>query len=372
MIIQELELIDYRNYSHAYTDLDRSLNIIVGGNAVGKTNLLESVRILSLGSSYRASSDREVIRWGCDQAIIRCCIFRRGKSYKVDFQIHKNGQKRIRVNQVDRRGHGELQSLVVAVLFSPDDLKIVKEGPEYRRDYIDEVLVQVSSKYAFFRKRYLRILTQRNSLLKGLMVDRRNLDTLEVWDQHLAEAASHIYRMRRAGIEKIQKLANRRMREISPHECLQISYTPNFELDLFGDRKQVCQAFLQQLKQEREGDIGRGITSFGPHRDELVLTVSDIDLRTYGSQGQQRTAALALRMAEIDFLREELEVTPILLLDDVMSELDKERRESLMRLLRDDMQCLLTTTNVSYFDPQILTSQTVLEIKNGTIRRGGL
>ncbi|GFP41111.1 DNA replication and repair protein RecF [Candidatus Hakubella thermalkaliphila] len=372
MIIQELELIDYRNYSHAHTELDSSLNIIVGGNAVGKTNLLESVRILSLGSSYRASSDREVIRWGCDQAIIHCRIVRRGKSYQMDFQIHRNGQKRIRVNQVERQDHGELEGLVVAVLFSPDDLKIVKEGPEYRRDYIDQVLIQISSKYAYFRKRYLRILTQRNSLLKSLMGERKNLDTLEVWDQHLAEAAAHIYRMREAGIEKIEKLASRRMREISPQENLQISYTPNFELDLSEDGKQVCQAFLQQLKQEREEDIARGITSFGPHRDELVLTVSDIDLRTYGSQGQQRTAALALRMAEIDFLREELEVTPILLLDDVMSELDKERRESLMRLLRDDMQCLLTTTNISYFDPQILTSQTVLEIKNGTIRRGGL
>ncbi|MDO4859510.1 MAG: DNA replication/repair protein RecF [Bacillota bacterium] len=340
MYARKLELTDFRNYENLEIEFHPKVNIIIGDNAQGKTNLLEAVYITSVGKSFRTSRDIEMIRFGCGFCRVLLCAEKQDQETEIDIVIRKEG-KSIRVGEKQLRKLSEMFENVLTVVFSPEDLKIVKEDPEKRRRFINREISQLRPAYFSRLAEYNRILKQRNAYLKERDI---NEDVLDVWDESLAKNGAYIMKSRGEFIEKLEKISRRINEDItSGKEFLSISYEPDIELVSEDAQEEV---FAKTLKINRQKDLERRTTTKGPHKDDMKITVNDTDIRHYGSQGQQRTAALSLKLAEIGLIKEEMGEDAILLLDDVLSELDPKRQSYLINSLKD-VQLFITTAEMS-------------------------
>ncbi|SJZ89296.1 DNA replication/repair protein RecF [Garciella nitratireducens] len=366
MYIEKLIFQNYRNYSHLKINLHPKMNIFVGKNAQGKTNILESVYLLSTGKSHRSSKDQEMIKWDKENAFIKGEIITENKKKVIEIGLSKNQKKKIKMNGVPLKKRGDLLGQVHSVLFCPEDLKLVKGSPNERRNFLDQEISNLRPRYYYYLLEYNKILKQRNFLLKRIKYKNSFKDTLYVWDQQLVEIGSKIILTRIHFLKKINEFAKNLHTEITNNlEQIELFYQSTV-LSNKEDIKNIKDVFQEKLKKNQIMDIQRGTTTIGPHRDDIKINVNQIDIRSFGSQGQQRTAALSLKLSIFELIHLEIGEYPILLLDDVMSELDQNRQNKLMDSLKN-IQSLITCTDLNFLKENYPIENQVYQVKNGQL-----
>lgn len=339
MQILRAKLENFRGYESCDFVPCKGVNVLMGNNGQGKTNLLEALYLSCTGRSHRTRQDRELIRWNTQLASVKVQAEKRDGTHDVEILLPSAGKRRIKISGQEASRSGELLGHITGVLFSPEDLRVVKDGPAERRRMIDMTLSQIRPAYYYALQRYNRALKQRNEALKTAAYSPAILDTLDMWDEQLAVAGSELMSHRRAYITELSSACEETYHEIAgADETLQVSYIPSAYA---GDDPA---AILSMLSGARDNDIRRQTSTVGPHRDEIELTINGHDVRNFGSQGQQRTAALSLRLSEMSVMRTILGEWPILMLDDVMSELDPSRRRQLIGRL-SGIQTIVTCTD---------------------------
>lgn len=352
MNINTLILYNYRNYKQLNLTLSPNINIFTGYNAQGKTNIIEAIHLASIGISHRTRNETDLILWGCDKSYINIFFAKQNIISNLKISLKKNARKELNLNGENIK-QKDLPGLLTMILFSPEDLMLIKGTPQIRRRFIDIELSQISSLYYNGLVQYNKILLQRNNLLKKIRDNNKLIDLLDMWDEQLSKTAAFIVEKRLKGIEKLSTLANKTHNWISKNkENLQVVYNLyNNQGEIKKDLNSLYLFYQETLKKYRNKDIFRGSTSVGPHRDDIDFYINDVSLKSFGSQGQQRSSILSLKLAELEFLKNETGEYPILLLDDVMSELDINRRENLLSLLQEkNIQTLITATDVSLFN----------------------
>ena len=357
MKIKSLKLKDFRNYTDLDIDFGDQTNIIYGDNAQGKTNILEALYVSGTTRSHKGARDREMIRFDSDDAHISTIVERQEKEYRIDIHLKKSGSKGIAINQVPIKKASDLFGILNIVFFSPEDLNIIKEGPSERRRFMDSELCQLDRIYLHHLGEYQKVLNQRNKLLKDIYYNPSLRDTLSVWDEKLIECGKEIIRRRKRFIDDIRPIVSDIHRDLSGgKEELMIAYEPNTDDAFMAD----------ELIRAREHDLRMCQTSVGPHRDDIDFRIGPADVRKYGSQGQQRTTALSLKLSEIRLTEQEIGENPVLLLDDVMSELDAGRQNYLLSGIKDT-QTMITCTGLDAFVKNRFEIDRVLRIENGRI-----
>lgn len=343
MRVKRLRLRSFRNYQTLDLAPDANLTVLVGPNAQGKTNVLEALHLCCLGRSHRTSRDRELIRWGDETSAVQVFTSQRDGTHEASVQLFRDAKKKkiVRVGGSKVARIGELMGHLNGVLFSPEDLSIVKDGPGERRRFIDMELSQLRPSYFYALQQYVRALGQRNNLLREIAKNRSLLSTLDAWDQQLARTGAIIINSRRDYIARLSVEAAASHRAISGGEELTIRYVSQLE-----SAQSVQEAFFERLQVTRAEDLRRLTSTVGAHRDDLRFEIGGRDARIYASQGQQRTIVLSLKLAEIAAIEKERGETPVLMLDDVMSELDPRRREMLVERIAG-VQTLVTCTDQS-------------------------
>lgn len=371
MYLETLELTNYRNYSGTTFHFSPDVNIIVGGNAQGKTNILEAIYYLSAGNSHRAGSDNQLVKQGENLASIRTHVDRGGHKISLEVFLSTGEKKRVKVGGVEKYRFNDLLGNLHAVIFSPEDLQIVKGGPERRRAFLDDTIVQIKPTYHYWRRKYDRVLRQRNILLKTITRDVGK-EGLDLWDRNLAEIGTKIIMDRMAATEQLSKYAAEAHKKITKgKEKLEINYISRVAEGGVEGKEEIEKRFIKELLRRRKEELDRKITLVGPHRDEMIMNVDGSDVRLFGSQGQQRTVALSLKFGQLKLIEQEVKTQPLLLLDDVMSELDDDRQSYLMQMIRENSQVLITATHLEAFGADELNGSTVIRIKNGNIVDAG-
>ena len=370
MQITELTLRSYRSYETLHLAFDPGVQIFLGANAQGKTNIIEALYYAAFGRSHRTSSDAELIRVGADGAHIGLSFRRHDVPGELSFTFARGARRRITYAGESLRQR-DLVGLLPMVLFSPEDLFLVKGAPALRRRYLDAELSQASPAYYGELLRYTRILKQRNAVLKDIRERLAAPDDLPLWDAQLAKSAAYIVTRRIAAVAQLGALSARVQAVLAAGEELALAYeiagagAEDFAEDDMTESLHVW--YNKMLCEGRARDIARAATGVGPHLDDLVLRVGGMSLRSYGSQGQQRTGALALKLAELFYLQENIGEAPILLLDDVMSELDADRRRALLDFIRHEhIQTFITATDAAYFPAERMGTYRYVEA--GTVR----
>lgn len=356
MVIETIKITDFRNYRHEKITLSPGINIFTGKNAQGKTNLLEAVCLCSLGKSPRTPRDREMIRRDASKADILLEL-KDGYQYdKVEIVLSHDSNKRVAVGGLPVSRIGELMGIVPTVFFSPDELKIVKNSPSDRRRFMDISLCQISRPYFYTLTKFNNVLNQRNKLLKDRRTSR---DAIEVWDIQLAEYGSKITKSRKGFCKILSDIAAQKHELLTGgREKLNLEYE-----GLDGNNEsEIYDEFIRLLGDSVERDIAMGYTHIGPHKDDIKISIDGTDLRSYGSQGQQRTAALSMKLSEMEIIKQNLFKTPVLLLDDVLSELDSDRCNRLLNSI-GEFQSIITCTDL----PPLPVSSKVFEIQSGKV-----
>lgn len=338
---------------------DKSTNIFYGDNAQGKTNILEAVYLSGTTKSHRGTKDKDMIQFGANESHIETIVEKNGIKYQIDMHLKKNSPKGIAINKIPIRKASELFGIINIVFFSPEDLNIIKNGPGERRRFIDLELSQLDKVYLNNLSNYNRIVNQRNHLLKEIDYNKGALETLDIWDIQLIQYGNKIIERRQKFIEEINKIISNIHKKLTGNrEDIKIVYEPS----------NGALSFEQALLKNKEKDLRIKSTSVGPHRDDIAFFVSDIDIRKYGSQGQQRTAALSLKLSEIELVKQSIHDTPVLLLDDVLSELDKHRQNYLLDSIHD-IQTLITCTGVDEFVNHRFSINKVFHVQNGQVTK---
>ncbi len=368
MFLEKINLINFRNLNDVFLELNPNLNIFIGNNGQGKTNLLESIYFLGTTSSHRTNTDKEMINWEKDKSVIQCLLNKRDHSLKLLISLD-GSNKKVEINNNPLEKVSELIGNLNVVLFSPEDLYLVKGGPSYRREFLNIEVSQVSTYYHYLLNDYRHILRQRNNYLKDIRDHRKlNYDILDIWDEKLIELGSKIIKKRLEVIDKLKILARLSQRKITNgSENLLIEYESSLN-DNISKNDNIKLIFREVLANNRKDEVKRGYTLFGPHRDDLKLTINGIDLRKYGSQGQQRTTALALKLAELEFMKSESGEYPVLLLDDVFSELDEKRRDTLLTLIAEKVQTFITATDINVLGKLKQSNHKIFEVEKGFIQ----
>ena len=339
MIIESIELKSYRNYDELHMDFNEGTNILYGDNAQGKTNILEAVYVCCTTKSHRGSKDREMIQFEREESHIKLNIRKHDVPYRIDMHLKKNKAKGVAINGIPIRKASELFGIVNVVFFSPEDLNLIKNGPAERRRFIDLELCQLNKLYVHALVQYNKVISQRNKLLKELMFRPEYEETLDIWDMQMIQYGKEIVRCRQEFIDQINGIILDIHRQLSGgKEKLRLIYEPDTSI----------QEFESDLKKSRPQDLKQKTTLVGPHRDDISFVVNGIDIRKFGSQGQQRTAALSLKLAEIELVKQLVRDYPILLLDDVLSELDSGRQEHLLSGI-NHIQTMITCTGLDDF-----------------------
>ncbi len=357
MYVSHLLLHDFRSYADVDVELGPGVTAFIGRNGQGKTNLVEAIDYLSRLASHRVASDAPLVRAGTEQALIRAAVVRDGRTATLEVELNPGRSNRARVNKSPLPRARELIGLVRTVVFSPEDLTLVKGDPSDRRRFLDDLLVLRTPRLAGTRADYDRILRQRNTLLKTVGAARRGrggeaqesaLSTLEVWDSHLATTGSELLAERLALVDALRPYVGKAYETVArgaTREDAEIDYKPSFELDGAVDRPELERAMLTELGRRRGDELDRGLSVVGPHRDELLLTLGNgetrLPVKGYASHGESWSFALSLRLASYDLLRADGD-DPILILDDVFAELDTERRGQLADLVAGAEQVLVT------------------------------
>lgn len=356
MYISSLELADFRNIVSLHMEFSQGTNILYGENAQGKTNILESLYMISTTKSHRGVRDRDMIRFGVEESHIRSLIMKGGIDYRVDMHLRKNKSKGIAINGQRIRKASELIGLLHIVFFSPEDLGIVKNGPAERRRFMDMELCQLDASYLHNLNQYNKTVENRNRLLRDMYQFPDLQDTLSIWDDQLINYGRQIIESRRGFISDLNEIVGDIHSKLSGNrEHLTILYEPNTEADEFEEK----------LRRSRERDIHMKSTSVGPHRDDFSFIDRDTDLRRYGSQGQQRTCALSLKLSEIDLVKKVIGHRPVLMMDDVLSELDSGRQNYLLSTI-GGIQTFITCTGLDEFVNNRFKIDQVFRIESGT------
>lgn len=347
MYIKQVTLKNFRNYSNQIVSFDKGLNVVVGKNASGKTNLVESIYCSALGKSPRSNKYKDLIKWNENNCYIKVEVAKKYRDYVVEFAIDIQDKKRIAIDGIPLVKLSQLIGGVNIVFFSPDEMKLIKESPVERRRFMDISLSQQSKQYFFALSKYNNILMQRNKLLKNNFGSNTLKEQLYAWDIQLAKYGAIIIKNRYEFVQKLQTYAEYVHNRLTANqEKLSIRYESCLDDD---DIENLEKIFLQRLQNDFEKDKNLAYTSFGAHRDDMQIVSNNIDMRKFGSQGQQRTCALSLKFAEIELFKNELGESPILLLDDVLSELDINRKTQLLEM-SSGLQTIITCTE---FDEDI-------------------
>ncbi|MBL1200755.1 MAG: DNA replication/repair protein RecF [Nostoc sp. GBBB01] len=370
MYLKTLKLRQFRNYQDQKVDFSAAKTILVGNNAQGKSNLLEAVELLATLRSHRMARDRDLVKEGETIAQINAHLERQTGVSDLTLTLRRNGRRSVALNGETLRRQMDFLGVLNAVEFSSLDLELVRGGPEGRRNWLDTLLIQLEPVYAHILQQYNHVLRQRNAFLKN------NVETfhgtsiqsqLALWDAQLATAGTRVIRRRDRAIQRLAHIATAWHANISGStEILEIKYAPNIPLE-DNQPEQIQQAFLAKIQQRTLAELRQGTTLVGPHRDEIELTINQTPARQYGSQGQQRTLVLALKLAELQLIEEVVKEPPLLLLDDVLAELDLSRQNQLLDAIQDRFQTLITTTHLGSFDSQWLKSSQILFVKAGEL-----
>ena len=353
MYVKKIILNNFRNYEYQEINLEENINIIYGNNAQGKTNIIESIFIAALGKSFRAKKDNELIKFGKDFSKIEINYQRKDREGKINIEI---GDKKVfYINGVKQNNISNIVGNINIVMFTPDDIDIIKGGPSKRRRFLDMMISSLKPNYLHLLNMYNKVLEQRNNYLRKY--NEKDLSMLDIWDEQLAEYSSQIYNYRKKYIEKIenkQTVIHKQVTESGKlDENIKIKYISNYKNK---------EDFLMSLKKVRNIDLKKGYTSIGVHRDDFIIYINDKDVSIFGSQGQQRTSILSLKLAELDVVEEEIGERPILLLDDFMSELDETRRKNFINRIKDN-QVIITCTDKIEIEGKILKNFYVEEGK---------
>lgn len=357
MYIESIELLNYRNYDQASVSLSPGVNILYGDNAQGKTNLLEAIYLCCTTKSHRRCKDREIIEFGKEQSHLKLTFRKNDLSHRVDIHMRSNQSKGIAIDGNAIQRSSQLLGMMHIVFFSPEDLKIIKNGPAERRRFIDLELSQLDESYLQYSVLYTKALTERNNLLKQIEKFPQLRETLDVWDEQLVSYGRKIIEKREKFINKLDLILKDIHSELTGEkEIIQVSY-----------EKQVSSSeYFDELRRKRDSDIKSGTTSVGPHRDDMMFSIDGIDIRKFGSQGQQRTAALSLKLSEIKIIRELTGDDPVLLLDDVLSELDSKRQQYLLKSI-SEIQTIISCTGLEEFINSRLKLDRVFYVEKGKI-----
>ena len=354
MWINEINLTNFRNYEKKKIKLTPNVNLFYGENAQGKTNIIESIFISSIGKSFRTNNDKELIKFDKENAIIELFFEKSDRNGKVKIEI--NNKKNIYLNDIKLKKLSELLGNVNVVIFTPDDINILKEGPQKRRKFLDIMISQLRPNYMHVLSNYSKTLEQRNNYLRQIKLENKNPEMLEIWDEKLADYAEKIYLYRNEFIEKIKNKIKNIHSEITDNkEEIKIEYLSECE------SKEV---YLKKLKERRALDIIKGFTTKGIHRDDFVIYINEKQVNIYGSQGQHRTTILSLKLSELQVIYDEIGEYPILLLDDFMSELDEKRRKSFLENIKN-IQVIITCTekfdakNLNYYSFNVINGEII-------------
>ncbi|NEO25874.1 MAG: DNA replication/repair protein RecF [Kamptonema sp. SIO4C4] len=373
MFLRRLHLRQFRNYSDQKVQFEAEKTILVGNNAQGKSNLLEAVEVLATLNSHRTSRDRDLVQNEHTTGQIAATVERKHSTIELGVLLRKQGRRTLKLNSETLRRQMEFLGQVNAVQFSSLDLDLVRGSPEIRRHWLDALVIQLEPVYAYILQQYNQVLRQRNALLRRLKQEEmRSLSDgekmqLALWDAQLAANGSRVTRRRARVLARLVPIAQEWHRLISgAKEKLEIHYTPNVPWTT-DDPEQVQQAFLSKIEQRRTAEKYQGRTVVGTHRDEIELVINETPARAYGSQGQQRTLVLALKLAELKLIEEVIGEPPLLLLDDVLAELDPNRQNQLLEAIQGRFQTLITATHITAFDAQWLNSSQILSIAAGEV-----
>jgi DNA replication and repair protein RecF len=361
VLLRRLQLRNHRNYAHLDISMEPGVNVFMGANGQGKTNLLEAVAMLALSASPRARRDVELVGPVAAASRIEAEVESAGKRMELTIALNVDGERARRTIEVDgaRRRAVDLPGHFRVTLFWPDDLGLIKAGPEQRRRFLNQLLVQVEPGYARALSGLRRILEQRNSLLKRIASGEEGADVLEAWNLELVRTGSEVADARAAAVRELAPVAARGHREIGAGERLEIEY--------LGPPEDMAAAVHNSLDE----DLRRGTTSVGPHRDDIRVLLDGQEARSYGSQGQQRTAVVSLKLAEAELVTRRTGERPVLLLDDVLSELDLERRGALLRRVAGGGQVVITSVDAGPFPPDLLAGAKVWNVQSGQVKPCG-
>lgn len=369
MIIQSLELSNFRNYSFLNMEFDKGTNILYGDNAQGKTNILEAIYVSATTKSHKSSKDKDIVNFKEEESHIRTYLEKEGIQTRVDMHLRKNKSKGIAIDGVKIKKAAELLGILNVIFFSPEDLSIIKNGPGERRRFVDMELCQLDNFYLYNLNHYNKIVNQRNKLLKDLYLNPSLKETLNIWDMQLVSFGSKIIERRLKFISQLNEIIGEIHNSLSGgRESLRIQYEPEVAIE----------EYEQKLFANQERDIKLKMTTVGPHRDDFSFLVSKldengqqidetIDIRKFGSQGQQRTAALSLKLSEIELVKRITKDTPVLLLDDVLSELDSNRQNYLLNSI-GDIQTIITCTGLDEFINNRFKINRIYKVSNGSVQ----
>lgn len=357
MIIKSIELADYRNYDFLTLQFDKGTNILYGDNAQGKTNILEAIYVAATTKSHKGSKDREIINFDKEEAHIRTYLEKEDVETRVDMHLRKSRSKGIAIDGQKLKKAADLLGLCNVVFFSPEDMSIIKNGPAERRRFVDMELCQLDNFYLYNLNHYNKIVNQRNKLLKDMYMNPELRDTLNIWDSQLVSFGSKIIERRKSFADQINEIIYDIHKKLSGgKEELYIQYEPDV----------LIESFETKLKINQEKDIKLKQTTTGPHRDDISFLIGTTDIRKFGSQGQQRTAALSLKLSEIELMKKITKDTPILLLDDVLSELDSNRQNYLLNSI-GDIQTIISCTGLEEFVNNRFEINKIFKVANGVV-----
>lgn len=359
MYIKRLQMLNYRNYKSLNITLGKNVNVFMGDNAQGKTNILEAIYYCAFSKSHRTSKDRDLINWNSDSAYISLLVGKDRLDKNIDINILKDGKKAIKINKIKVSKIGELFGNFNVVMFSPEDLKIIKDSPGIRRKFIDMELCQLNPKYYYNLVQYNKILNERNVILKNRNLDKEILD---IYDIQLANYGYHIVIDRINYINKLNFYGKDVHREISSgKENIEFRY-----ISTIKELENIKVNFYETLKKNRKKDIEKGITSIGPHRDDFIVLINDIDTKSFGSQGQQRSAVLTMKFSSLKIIKEITSEYPVLLLDDVLSELDFNRKRYILSTI-GEIQTIITCTGIEDITNYLDNTSRLFKVKDGEI-----
>ena len=352
MNIKEISLQNYRNYGSQNIILNPNINVFYGNNAQGKTNIIEAIYLSAYGKSFRTKKDKDLIKFGENQALIDIKYNKVDRDGKIRTSISE--RKTFFINDIKQDKISNIIGKINIVIFTPDDINIIKGEPDKRRRFLDMMISSLRPNYIHLLNRYKNILEERNNYLKQIKFEKKNIELLELWDEQLSDCSAQIYNYRKKYVEKIKEMAQDIHNLITKcgKEEIKIEYISN------GKSKEE---YLNRLKNTRNQDITRGYTTTGVHRDDLIVYINDKMIGNFGSQGQQRTAILTLKLCELNIIKEEIGETPILLLDDYMSELDEIRRKNFLETI-DECQIILTCTD----QLELTSNYSTFNVQNGT------
>lgn len=368
MHIEQLQLKNYRNYEYLDITFDDKVNVIIGENAQGKTNLMEAIYVLAFTRSYRTSRERELIKWQEDFAKITGHMIKRKRRFPLEVLMTSKG-KRVKLNHIEQERLSDFIGALNVVMFAPEDLTLVKGPPSTRRRFIDMELGQIQPSYIYHLGQYQKLLRQRNHLLKQIRRNEIQDETLlQILTEQLIEHACTLLERRFTFIHMLQKWAEPIHSDISRQkEQLEIVYNPTIDVSKEDNREKIEKSYYDKFADIQAKEIERGTTLIGPHRDDMTFFVNEKDVQTYGSQGQQRTTALSVKLAELELIHYEIGEYPVLLLDDVLSELDDQRQSHLLDTIQGKVQTFVSTTSVDGIDHEILEKAEIFYVSNGTI-----